>query len=188
MSVGRICTAIPLCSRAPLGHAPPLATCLKTYFAVFTGDHTLPAFADFDWQAYLDYNPDVRRFGVNTQELAAGHYATYGYREGRVSGCLEGWGQSAKAPCLLSGLFTRVYPAVACIRCQCTPLQHRAPAPFIPSELQAGLHTLRIASGTSHPQNYKRIPLVVRYTACGGLFDQRPTDATTPTPRPYVPP
>lgn len=58
---------------------------------------------DFDWQAYLDYNTDIRAFGVNSMEFAAGHYLSYGYKERRV---------------------------------------------------------------------YKRIPLVVRYTACGGLMNQ----------------
>ena len=58
---------------------------------------------DFDWRAYLDYNPDVRRFGATTPALAAAHYAAYGRREGRV---------------------------------------------------------------------YRRVAVVLRYTACGGLFNQ----------------
>jgi len=39
----------------------------------------------FDWRAYLEYNPDVRAFGVDTPATAAGHYLAYGAREGRLS-------------------------------------------------------------------------------------------------------
>ena len=38
----------------------------------------------FDWRAYLEYNPDVRAFGVHTAATAAGHYLAYGAKEGRL--------------------------------------------------------------------------------------------------------
>lgn len=58
---------------------------------------------NFDWKAYIDYNPDVRASGIHNFKQVAAHYRLYGHRENRL---------------------------------------------------------------------YQRIPLLVRYTACGGLMNQ----------------
>jgi hypothetical protein len=39
----------------------------------------------FDWQYYLDKYPDLQRNGIHTEELALGHWLTYGKKEGRIS-------------------------------------------------------------------------------------------------------
>jgi hypothetical protein len=39
--------------------------------------------SNFNWRAYLYYNPDVKNAGLNTKELAEQHYSQYGQQEGR---------------------------------------------------------------------------------------------------------
>ncbi len=40
--------------------------------------------ADFDWQTYLLYNPELRDAGITTQQQAEDHYVRTGYAEGLI--------------------------------------------------------------------------------------------------------
>ena len=40
--------------------------------------------ADFDWQTYLLYNPELRDKGISTQQQAEDHYVRMGYPEGMI--------------------------------------------------------------------------------------------------------
>ena len=40
--------------------------------------------ADFDWQTYLLYNPELRDKGISTQQQAEDHYVRIGYTEGMI--------------------------------------------------------------------------------------------------------
>ena len=40
--------------------------------------------ADFDWQTYLLYNPELRDKGISTQQQAEDHYVRIGYPEGMI--------------------------------------------------------------------------------------------------------
>lgn len=40
--------------------------------------------ADFDWQTYLLYNPELRDKGIGTQQQAEDHYVRIGYTEGMI--------------------------------------------------------------------------------------------------------
>jgi len=44
---------------------------------------TFPALAEFDWQTYLNSNPDLGIEGITTKEAAYDHYITFGYAENR---------------------------------------------------------------------------------------------------------
>lgn len=38
---------------------------------------------NFDWKAYLDLNPDIRKAGINTESMSKAHWLIYGYKENR---------------------------------------------------------------------------------------------------------
>ena len=40
--------------------------------------------ADFDWQTYLLYNPELRDAGISTQQQAEEHYVSIGYAQGMI--------------------------------------------------------------------------------------------------------
>jgi hypothetical protein len=44
---------------------------------------TFPALADFDWETYVNSNPDLQAAGITTKEAAYDHYITYGHAENR---------------------------------------------------------------------------------------------------------
>jgi hypothetical protein len=46
--------------------------------------------AVFDWQYYLDRNPDLRAAGITTEVAAQDHWLRYRIREGR-QGCATFW-------------------------------------------------------------------------------------------------
>ena len=47
-----------------------------------TGETPVHTPANFDWQAYLKYNPALVDAGITTEQAARDHYNNYGYKEG----------------------------------------------------------------------------------------------------------
>jgi len=43
----------------------------------------VPSFTSFDWETYVNANPDLQAAGINTAEAAYNHYINHGYAENR---------------------------------------------------------------------------------------------------------
>ena len=66
----------PLMQRTSTQMSPPPAPVIRQRIT------SVPA--DFDWQTYLLYNPELRDKGVTTQQSAEDHYIRIGYTEGMI--------------------------------------------------------------------------------------------------------
>ena len=66
----------PLVQKSALQTSPPPAPVIRQRIT------TVPA--DFDWQTYLLYNPELRDKGVSSQQQAEDHFIRIGYTEGMI--------------------------------------------------------------------------------------------------------